>query len=176
MSYGSALRQRFEGLLLGTAGTTRTMTAGRFHLEAPDAATALDQPSHSAERAVRVTLDPGDDLDPVNPLDNQVYRTHRLVVRVGYLLTNAGGDLAEVVGEQSGAATVDAIRDRALADQHAIEAVFTWYENRAGVDPDILNVTRLPGAALAREADDRLTLTLPFAVDVLATVPGSYAT
>jgi hypothetical protein len=173
VSYGRPLRQWAENLLLGTAGSDRTIAAGRFHLESPDAPAFDGPPTHSAERAVKVTVRPGSPNVPVNTLDNLVLRDHALTVRITYALTHAGGNLAESVDEQGGAGTLEAVEDRAGTDQHDVEAVLMWGPNAAGTDPVIVNVT--PGAPTFEAEDDRAVLTLPYTLLVLATVPGSYA-
>jgi hypothetical protein len=169
VSYGRPLRQWAENLLLGTAGTDRTIAAGRFALESPDG----QVPHHSAERRVRVTVSPGTPDGPVNNQDGQILRNHTLTVRVTYAVTHAGGDLAELVGEQDGAGTVEAIEDRMATDAHDVEAALMWGPNAAGLDPQIVNVT--PAAPGFDVGEDRAVLSLPFTLLVLATVPGSYA-
>jgi hypothetical protein len=169
VSYGRPLRQWAENLLLGTTGSDRTIAAGRFALESPDG----QVPHNTAERRVRVTVTPGAAHVPVNTLDGQVLRDHRLTVRITYAVTHAGGDLAELVGEQSGAGTLEAIEDRMATDQHDVEQCLLWGPNAGGVDPAIVNV--VPGEPASDVDEDRAVLTLPYTLTVLATVPGSYA-
>jgi hypothetical protein len=173
VSYGSVLRTWAENLLLGASGTTRTLASGRFHLEAADSPDA--HPADSVERAVKVSVRPGTNLVPVNPYDNLVYRRHRVVIRVSYALTHAGGDAAETLTEQSGAGTLDAVHDRAATDAHDIETVLVWHENRGGTDPAIVRVLPPDGDLALDVRGDRAVLELAYTVDVQATVPGSYA-
>jgi hypothetical protein len=168
VSYGSAIRQRIEALILGTAGTTHVMEAGRFHLEAPDAPGFDAHPLHSAERAVRVGVRPGTNIRLCNPFDGFVLRRHRVLVRVSYALTHAGGDLAETVTEQSGPATLEAVEDRATTDAHDIERVLVWPENRAGVSPTVYAIQPIQIEPTFDVQEDRVVMELPFWVDVQA--------
>jgi hypothetical protein len=174
MSYAAALRQRFEALAAGTAGTRGAIAAGRFRLR--DAGVALEKhPANSAERAFEVVVDPGRDYVPVNPHDGFALRLHRVTFRVAYLLTHAGGDLAEVVGEQDGAGTLDAIRDRAETDHHDLVAVCSFSENLGGTDPAIVYAVPTDATTLAAVTDDVAILAIPLDVLVQATWPGAYA-
>jgi hypothetical protein len=167
-SYGRALRQRIEALLLGSAGTSRVLEPGRFHLRAPDR-TLDGHPLHSSERAVEVVLEPGTPLVPINTLDTTGFYRHRLTVRVRYALTRAGGDLAEGLGEQVGSATLDDVRDRAVTDAADIYRVLTYHENRAGTDPAILSC-QPDGEPLGPidDGDDVAVMELGFLLDVEA--------
>lgn len=174
MSYGAVIRQRVEALLTGESGTTRTLAAGRFHRRAPDrslAQTARD----TAERAVEVVLGVGRPLDGLNTLDSPLLVEHRLTVRVAYLVTHAGGDAGETLHEQSGAGTLDAVRDRALTDAFDIVNVLCWHENRAGTDPTLVAIGPDGDPALGEPDDGVAVLEIPFALTASATVPGAYA-
>ena len=173
MSYGAGLRTWAENLILGSTGTTRTMTAGRFHLESADVAQD-GGPVNSCERAIHVRVKGRNTLDGVNTIDSSGLYTHEMTVRVSYALTNAGGDAAETVTEQSGAGTVDAINDRATTDQHDIDMVLFWHENAAGTSPAVVNITSRAPDDVAF-GTDRATLTLQYTLTVEVTQPGSYA-
>lgn len=168
-----SMRTAIEALLLGTAGTTRTMDAGRFHLAAPDGATIEEHPSNAAERTIRVILGMPVAKDGWNGLDGSVLNEQTMTVQVRYLLTNAGGDMSEGLTEQSGPATIDVIRDRAATDAHAIQRVLNWYENYAGTDPRIISIT-LDGAPSGPVVNGDVALVeFPYRVLSQWTVPGT---
>jgi hypothetical protein len=167
-----SLRSTIESLLLGTSGTTRTMDANRFHLHAPDS--DLDtHPSNAAERTIEVVLDPAEPLDGFNGCDSFVMYRQRLAVRVRYLYTRAGGDMAEGITEQSGPATLDVIRDRANTDAHAINVVLQWHENYAGTDPRIVTINPDGPPSGPVVNGDRAILELPFVMVTQASMPGA---
>ena len=170
----ASLRQHYERLITGETGTTRTLTSGRFVRRAPDG--GIEQhPASSAERHIEVILGPPAETPPgVNPLDGFGFFTQRLTVRVSYLLTHAGGDLTEALGEQDGAGTWDVIRDRAITDALDLQTVLSWHENRSGTDPVIVQVVPLPAVGPTRQGVLAI-LEQPFDLVVKATLPGSYA-
>jgi hypothetical protein len=175
VSYASGIRQGLEALLLGTSGTTKTMAAGRFHLASPDRALE-DHPVASAERAVRVVLRPGRDIRPANGCDNFVLREHRVLVRIAYVVTHAGGDAAEAAGEQSGAGTLDAVMDRVTTDQHDVESVLCWLPNATSITtPAVFGCQRTEDEPALNEAagGQLLILELPFTVFVEASTNGT---
>lgn len=167
-----SLRGTIEALLLGTAGATRTMAEGRFHLHAPDRSLE-EHPSNAAERTIEVVLEPGAARDGWNSLDPQVLNEHRMTIRVRYLLTNAGGDMVEGLSEQAGPATLDVIRDRAMTDAHAIQRVLNWHENYAGSDPRIVTIVQDgPPSGIATQGD-RAVMEMPYRLVAEYTVPGT---
>jgi hypothetical protein len=167
-----ALRTTIEALLLGTAGSTRTMAADRFHLRAPDGALE-DHPSNAAERTIEVVIDSPVPLDGFNGLDSSVLYVQRMTIRIRYLMTGAGGDMTEGLTEQSGGATIDLIRDRANTDAHAINVVLNWHENYSGTDPRIVNIVPDGPPSGPVTQGDRAILELPFTMTTQATMPGS---
>lgn len=174
-SYGRALRQHLESLLLGTAGTYRTLAVGRFHLRAADGDLEA-HPLHSAERALEVRVEPGEPLVPINGLDTHALYRHRLVIRVRYAYTRAGGDLVEGLTEQHGSGTLDDVRDRAATDTADIYRVLTYHENHAGTDPAIIAI--VPEGAPAGvddDGDEIAVLELAFTLDVYASLASAYA-
>jgi hypothetical protein len=167
-----SLRTTIESLLLGTAGTTRTMASGRFRLRAPDGALE-DHPANAAERTVEVVISPAEHPFGWNGLDGFVIQQSAMTVRVGYLYTNAGGDQAEALTEQSGAATLDVIRDRAATDAHAIDVVLQWHENYSGTDPAIISINKSGPPSPVAIVGDRAVLEIPYVITSKATLPGS---
>ncbi len=175
-SYGRALRTHLEGLLLGTAGV-RTMAVGRFHKPSPDRSA---DDTEVAERAIEVVLSPGTPLVPVNSLDDFAFYRHRFVVRVRYLFTRAGGDLAEGLTESDGSGTLEDVRDRATTDAADIARVLIYHENR-----DPLSASPLEILVIAQDGEpDEPTpaagstvaiLEVPFLVDVQASLTSAFA-
>jgi len=131
-SFETTLRQRLEDLILGTVGTTRTVTPGRFALHALGG-TLEDQPDDSAERKLEVVLRRATGGQIYNPIDGFQLTPYDVTFRLTYTLTNAGGNLVESSAEQGGPGTVDAIRDRAESDRVEIARVVSWHENTSGV-------------------------------------------
>lgn len=171
-SYGRALRTHLEGLLLGTAGV-RTMAVGRFHKPSPDRSA---DDTEAPERALEVVLSPGTPLVPVNSLDDFAFYRHRVVVRVRYLLTRAGGDMAEGLTEQDGSSTLEDVRDRAVTDASDIARVLIYHENR-----DPLSASPLELLVIAQDGDiteptlEAPLLEVPFLVDVQASLTSAFA-
>jgi hypothetical protein len=165
MSYGTTLRQALEALLCGESGTTRVLTAGRFHRRSPD---RPDPPADSSERAVEIELSPGTPTHVLNNIDSYALFDHRLVVRVFYALTLAGGDLAEGLTEQTGPGTWDAIRDRAMQDAHDVGIVLGWGENVAGLSPAIVQMLPAGGPSGPVARGNVAVLELPFSLQVWA--------
>lgn len=174
MSYGTTLRAALEALIAGESGSTRTMSASRFHRRSPDRpeTPALD----SSERAFEVVLEPGTLVHPHNTRDSHALYRHDLAVRVHYALTHAGGDLAEGLTEQHGPGTLDAIRDRAVTDVHDLVTLLTWGENTSGLSPAIVSLVS-EGKPTMTVSPSRAVLEVPFALLVWAqnTTVGTYA-
>jgi hypothetical protein len=168
-----ALRSTIEALLLGTSGTTRTMDAGRFHLAAPDGAAIEDHPSNAAERTIRVILGMPVAKDGWNSLDPRVTNDVRCTIQVRYLYTGAGGDGTEALSEQDGSGTIDAIRDRAMTDAHAIQRVLNWHENYSNTDPRIISITQDGEPSGPVVQGDRAIVEFPYRVLAEFTVPGT---
>ncbi len=170
----ASVRTALEALLAGESGSTRTLAAGRFHR--CDAAGTLDQhPVDSIERAFEVVISAGLPHDGVNAFDPFQIRDHKVTIRVGYAVTNAGGDAVEAVSEQDGAGTLRAIQDRAQTDALDITTVLSWPDNRAGGDPKI--VLLYPDGAPADPVikGQIAIMELSFAMTTETTIPGSYA-
>jgi hypothetical protein len=167
VGYLGALRAHFEGLLCDGAGSGHTLAAGRFARRAD----ALGDTDNRAEREVEVVVGPGRP-DPIpNPIDERVFMTHPLTVRVRYLLTQGGDDLAEGLTPQDGPGANDAVRDRADADAQDIAGCLEWLDNwpvaGAGSDgvPDVFDVGQELGADPELDAaPGALVLTLRFRV------------
>jgi hypothetical protein len=166
-----AIRSHYEGLALGTSGTTYTITSGRFHLRSPDRAAEAGYAS-SAERAFEVRVDPLGHLDPPNVLDGFSFDRYRVTIRVTYALTNAGGDLTDTLAEQDGAGTLDAITDRWATDVHDLRTVVEWHENQLTSPAGIL--LEMDAARLTQRGQ-MMVGELPFVVTVKASRPGSYS-
>lgn len=175
-SYGRALRTHLEGLLLGTAGV-RAMDAGRFHKPAPDRSA---DDAETAERAIEVVLSPGTPLLPVNSLDDFAFYRHRCVVRVRYLFTRAGGDLAEGLTEQDGSGTLEDVRDRAMTDASDIARVLIYHDNRAPLSASPLEILVIaqdgdPEEPTPAAGSTVAILEVPFLVDVQASLTSAFA-
>lgn len=170
-----SLRTTVEALILGTAGTTRTMAAGRFRLSAPDG-DVDDDPRFVADRTFKVVLDSPEPLDGFNSLDTFVMYRQRMTVRITYLVTHAGGDLVESVSQgNSGSGEIDDIRDRSNTDAHDLNVVLGWHENYAGTDPRIVTI-QPEGPPSGPNINGTLAIfELPFLMITKATVPGAYA-
>ncbi len=168
-SYSNTLRAWAEALLCGETGSTRTLTAGRFHRATP-AGDLESHPTDSAERAIDIVLGGPRYPDGLNGIDGFVLAEHTLTVRVSYALTNAGDDGTEATSEQDGSGTLNAIQDRAASDEFDIAMTLQWHANQAGVDPAILNM--VPGESTTTTEAQRVVLNIPFTISVWATVPG----
>jgi hypothetical protein len=173
VSYGAPLRQRIEALVAGEYGNTRTITSGRFHRKAPDARTLEQHPHSACERAFEVIIGRRKPIAPVNPLHSTAIYEHPLTIRVAYALTDAGGDLAETLVEQDGPGTIEAARDRADTDAHDIAAVVCWYENYAGLTPDVFDIHETDDGHEETLDDDRLIVEIRLALRLEATVYGA---
>ncbi len=132
MSHVSELRGVLVDLLLGSRGTTRTVTPGRFTQETPDLAGDMSPPADAAERRFKVVVMEAGGSRPYNAGDGFKLELFDVVIRLSYSLTNAGGDMVETSTAQGGAGTLDAIRDRANSDRMEIERVLAWVENTTG--------------------------------------------
>jgi len=180
MSLASPIRTRIEKLLTGETGSGRTMATGRFRRRSPDldlvAEAASQIATDNAERAFEVDVGMPAEMDPVNPLDNFALYELAVTIRVAYGFTNAGGDMAEGNTSQTGAGTLDAIRDRAGTDVHDILSVLTWYANLDGLDPVLYDLHPTPGEKPAVVASPSLAvLSIPYRARIRATLPGAYA-
>lgn len=177
-SYGRALREHLEGLVLGTTGS-RTMTTGRFHKCAPDR--SLDDAEASAgERAIEVVVSPGVPLLPVNSLDDFAFYRHTVRVRVRYLFARAGGDLSEGLTEMDGSATLEALRDRATTDAADIARVLIHHDNRAPLDAPPVTLLVIaqdgePTEPTPAAGSSVAILEVPFLVDVMASLTSAFA-
>lgn len=168
-------RANIEKLLAGEIGTGHTIASGHFHLASDD---SIDYASR-AERRVTVRIGqrlalPG--LTP-NQLDSFGLYQYPVTIAVEYLRTQAGGDLAERLGEQGGPGTDEAIDDRADTDQHVIENCLAWYENwtAIGTDPAVIKlVPSTENAPTVTRGSDTVAVMHPYVLWVQATVPGSY--
>lgn len=174
MAYADALQTRMEGLLLGTEGVSPwTIPAGHFRLRGgPDPLELVSVAS--AERLVDVDVGMPSPLKPVNHLDGYGLFQHPLTVRVSYTLTGAG-DVFDAPGAQSGTATDTAVRNRAVADAHAIHGVLGSLRNWAGLtDPQVIDVFARPDNPLGdlALAPERAILTITMQVWVRAALPG----
>lgn len=171
---GASVRGHIESLIAGESGTTRVMDS-RFRRKSSDAQSLEHQPVDSCERRFEVRIPPGGLLHPINPLSGRKWRTHDMLVRVSYALTNAGGDNGEALGEQSGGATVDKIYDRMDSDATDLESVLVWHENRAGTDPVIVALYPSGSSPSLVLLEDRLIVELRYTMVTQATLPGFYA-
>lgn len=172
MGYSTTIRQRFENLLTGATGTTHTMVAGRFHLDAED-----DQNyASTAERRVDVKLGIGVPIPgtSMNQIDSFVLREHVATITVEYERTHAGGDSAEGLTEQHGPGTDDAITDRMTLDAHDIENVLGWHENWSSLDPAVFLVKPFEPIPRVDWKPQTARMVLLYRVWVQATVTGSY--
>lgn len=172
----ATIRARAHQLLTEAAGTN-PIASGHLHIHHP----AWDVDTHelaSVERAARVALQPRHPLDGrVNPLDGYGLYRQRMLVEVGYLLTGAGGDLAERQGEESGPGTEDAARDRFGNDQHLIEACLGLPANWSAVT-DVAVIDCDPDGEEGqdpRRVGARLVCTVPFLLKYRASIPGAFA-
>lgn len=152
-----------------------TITAGRFHAAHP-AARLEDHDLGSLERAVEVVQRGRDPVGYNNPLDGRGLYYAPLVVRVGYVLTGAG-DAYDATGEQSGAATLAAVEDRAASDAHDVETCLGYQPNWPGLDPSVIDCEpdpagRPPGWLTV--LTDRVIAEIPLRMTLKATLPGSY--
>lgn len=174
MSLTYPLRARVEEIACDGYGASQTIVAGRFTRATTDWHDA--HPVDSTERRVDVNCDPPRAPDGVvnNPLDLFALYAIPFVVRVYYLRTNAGGDMAEGATEQHGSGELDAIRDRAGTDAHDLLTALTYFENWSGLDPFLIDIGP-DGAPEIDEEGQRVVLSVPFVATVRATRPGSYA-
>lgn len=175
-SYGRALRVHVEGLILGTAGV-RTMAAGRFHKPPPDR--TVDD-AEAQERAFEAVLSPGVPIVPVNSCDDFAFYRHRLTVRVRYLFTRAGGDLAEGLTEQDGSGTLDDLRDRAITDASDIARVLIYHDNRVTLEEPAVEILVIaqdgePEEPTPAPGSSSAILTLPFLIDVQVSLASTLA-
>lgn len=174
MAYVDALQTRLEDLLEGNAGTAPwTLPLGHFRVRVgPDPLELF--PADAAERQVDVDVGPATPYAPVNHLDGYGLFTHPVRVRVSYILTGQG-DAFDAPGEQSGAATDTAVRNRATADAHAVFATLGYLGNWSGLtDPHVIDVYAPPGSPLGDLAPgpERAILTVTMQVLVRAALPG----
>lgn len=156
----SDIRARLESILLGTYGVEYPIPLAHFHLAPEDS----DLDSHSLanlERAVDVQVSA--ERAPLLPVDRTAgvgYYNYPLVVQVGYVVTGAG-DVWDASGEQSGAATVRAVSDRADTDRHMIESALGSWRNTGGLSPHIIDLVPTGGGGLEL-SPDRAILSVPF--------------
>ncbi len=133
MSHVSELRGVLVDLLLGSRGTTRTVTPGRFTQETPDLAGDMSPPADAAERRFKVVVMEAGGSRPYNAGDGFKLELFDVVIRLSYSLTNAGGDMVDGLTPQHGAGTLDEVMSRAPSDSTEIERVLSWHENTHGV-------------------------------------------
>lgn len=166
-------RARAYALLDGSHGADadHTLTAGRFHR----AHRPLEQIESSAcERAVQVVIEPPTPTAGFNnPLDGRDLSTYPLVVRIAYVLTDAG-DGYDAGGEQSGPGTREAIEDRAHADLKAVRDVLGWQPNWTGLDPFVIDPAPDSAAPTVTEGDARVIYEQRLLLSTRATLPGGY--
>jgi hypothetical protein len=172
----SALRTRARALLFDGAGTSPwTLAATHLHSASPDARRVEDHPEDSFERAVELRFLPRAPLGRVNPITGYAIYRQRILVRVGYLISGAGGDDPERAGEQSGAGTDDAVEDRAATDRHLIENVLGWQANWSSVtDPTVIDCDPDGDGAEDTTEGARRVVVTPFLLTYRAQLPGSY--
>lgn len=172
-------RQRAADLLTGATGTSPwivpTSPAGflAFHPVPPDRSVE-DVDIGQAERAFDLTWGTRRPLAPINHLNRFGDYAYPLAVRVSYVLTGAGDDEAERIGEQGGSGALDAVEDRAELDRHTIEAVLGWDLNWGGLTPTVITCRPMHTGDLVA-IEERAVLTVRFELWVRAAVPGSFA-
>ena len=169
-------RERAYRLLEGLEGVEGwAIPPGQYHRADPR--TTLEHHDlGSLERAVEVRLRGAKPMGgvPHNPLCGRALVETRLLVRVGYVLTGAGDD-SDMQGEQSGAATLEAIEDRAAQDADQIEARVGYQPNWTGLDPHVIDCAPLPaGRPELIVLPDRCIQEIPFVLTTRTVLPGSY--
>lgn len=169
-------RERAYRLLEGLEGVEGwAIPPGQYHRADPR--TTLEHHDlGSLERAVEVRLRGAKPMGgvPHNPLCGRALVETRLLVRVGYVLTGAGDD-SDTQGEQSGAATLDAIEDRAAQDAHEISARVGYKPNWTGLTPSVIDcapaIEGLPDPIVLA---DRVIQEVWFVLKTRAALPGDY--
>lgn len=168
-------RERAYRLLEGLEGVEGwAIPPGQYHRADPR--TTLEHHDlGSLERAVRIVLRQREPIGGFNnPYDGRGLFTQPLIVRVGYVLTGAGDD-SDMQGEQSGAATLEAIEDRAAQDADQIEARVGYQPNWTGLDPHVIDCAPLPaGRPELIVLPDRCIQEIPFVLTTRTVLPGSY--
>lgn len=149
-----------------------TIPAGHFHR----AARRLEKLEQGAcERAVQIETGPALAVGGYNnPLDGRDLSTYPVAVRVAYVLTERGDDY-DAPGAESGAATLEAIEDRANLDLKWIRDRFGRQGHWTGLDPTVIDPAPLPEATREVLAD-RVIYTQPFTFTTKTTLPGSHTT
>lgn len=176
MTVQSTLRARGEALLFNGSGASPwVLAAGHFHAVAEPRSTLETHPLDSIERAAQLVFRPRTPLGRTNPINGYGLYQQRLFVRVGYLVTGAGGDVPERAGEQSGSGVDDAVEDRIATDRHMIENVLGWQPNWAAVtDPSVIDCNPDGDGAEVIVAGPRRISVVPFLLTFRAALPGSY--
>lgn len=111
-----------------------------FRLVPPDVKPE-DVPPGSLERRFEVELGQAKPLSGLrtNTLNGYRNETHPLTVRVAYAVTGAGGDEPSTRGEQSGPATLDAVRARSRTDAQRILITIGRQSPFAGLAPAVID-------------------------------------
>lgn len=175
MAVQSAHRAQAYAIACEGAGAVgHTVTSGHFHR----ARIALERLEKSAiERAVQVVFAPYKPLGGYNnPLDGRDLSTRELHLRVGYVLEPEGsGTSYDAGGQDSGAADLDAVTDRAEMDAKLLRDAVSWQGNWTGLDPHVIDCAPHPeGDPDLIELPDRVIRTVRFVMTTRALLPGSY--
>lgn len=169
-------RERAYRLLEGLEGVEGwAIPPGQYHRADPR--TTLEHHDlGSLERAVEVRLRGAKPMGgvPHNPLCGRALVETRLLVRVGYVLTGAGDD-SDMQGEQSGAATLDGVEDRAAQDAHEISARLGYQPQWTGLDPHVIDCApSVEGIPDPIVLPDRVIQEVLFVLKTRAVLPGDY--
>jgi len=165
-----------ENLLLGAAGSVNTISSSLFHKADERVADLKAHDLGTLERAFTVSIDAAESLEL-----GGVYITnrttsldrHTVTVAVGYVVTGQEGADFELLGEESGGASLTLVQNRASTDYHLIRACLCHYQNFGGQDPHIIDIRPIGKPGLST-AGDRAILTITFDMWVRSTVPGTY--
>lgn len=175
MSLGQTIEQRIDALLLGTytPSATHSMESGRFSRMDDSVPDVLSMPDYKKERCFNVNLQGGKPMIPTNPINPTNLFVFELTVDIGYLVTNSGDDSTEGTNPLNGAATNTAVITRMTTDNIDIQRVLTWYENFAGLTPDVCNIKFTGSNRAITATSAKLTLSFDLICDVSSIV--SYA-
>lgn len=166
-------RARGYAILCDAAGDAGwTIPAAHFHRAGRPLET-LEQ--GACERAVQIEVGPAAAVGGYNnPIDGRDLSTYPVAVRVAYVRTERGDDY-DAPGAESGAATVEAIEDRASLDLKWIRDRFGRQAHWTGLDPEVIDPAPL-GEPTREVLDDRVIYTQPFLFTTKTTLPGSHTT
>lgn len=160
-------------LLAGTAGTTYTLASNPFRV--CDDEEELDaQPANAIERLCEVAFEGPEEFESFSngPMNNRRLAKYKLTIRVGYEYTASGLDF-DATGQQSGAGSKRAIRQRARADENQILTVFMWWQNWTVFSPAAFLVKQSVPPSIEWRLDRAImTLTLDFCANLR--MPGTY--